>query len=69
MGVLDPVAMIVGLGFVMVVPVVVVAMAVRVPVHDPVEMGVGVRMVAGGCVAFGPVRHDARFGPNLGKAR
>jgi hypothetical protein len=63
------VAMIVGLGLFMVVPVVVVAVAVRVPVHDPVEMGVGVRMVAGGSVAFGPVRHDARFGPKVGKAR
>ena len=50
-------------------PVVVVDVAVRVPVHDPVGMGVRVRVWIVGRAGFGPFRHGARFGENMGKAR
>lgn len=49
--------------------VVVVGVAVRVPVEDPVQvaMRMGVRIV--GRLGFGPFAHAARFGKNMGKAR
>jgi hypothetical protein len=64
-----PIAMIVRLALRMVVPVVVVDVAVRVPVLDAVRMGVNVRMRVALVVGFGLVGHDAKFGPKMGKAR
>jgi hypothetical protein len=69
MGVLGPVAMIVGLALIVFVPMVVVDVTVRVPVHDPVGVGVGVRVRIAGRAGFGPFRHAVRFGPIVGKAR
>jgi hypothetical protein len=51
------------------VPVIVVDVPVRVPMHDAVGMTVEVRMRVIGIAGFWAFRHDARFGPNLGKAR
>jgi hypothetical protein len=51
------------------VPMVVVDVPVRVPVHDAVGMTVRVRMRVVGVAGFWPFRHAARFGSNLGKAR
>lgn len=62
------VAMVVRFTLGMLVPVVVVDVTVRVPVHDAVGMAVGVRMRVVGFAGFGPFRHRARFGPNVGKA-
>ena len=56
------------LGVLMLVPVIVVDVPVRVPVHDAVGMAMGVRMRVVGFAGFWPFRHDARFGPNVGKA-
>jgi hypothetical protein len=56
----------------MIVFVVVVGVAVRVPVEDPIQMAVRVRMGIVGFVGragFGPFAHAVRFGPNVGKAR
>jgi hypothetical protein len=70
------IAVVVGLGFVrriwgcrgVIVPMVVVDVAVRVPVQDAVQVGVRVRVgILGRPV--GPFGHSARFGPNVGKAR
>jgi hypothetical protein len=47
----------------------VVDVAVRVPVQDPIEMGVRVRVGVVGRAGIGPFRHAARFGLNMGKAR
>jgi hypothetical protein len=67
--VLDAIAMVMGFSIPMVVFVVVVGVAVRVPVEDPVQvaMRMGVRIV--GRLGFGPFAHAARFGKNMGKAR
>ena len=58
-----------GLSLLVFVPMVVVDVTVRVPVQDPVEMGVRVRVGVVGRAGVGPFRHAARFGPNVGKAR
>jgi hypothetical protein len=55
-------------GDLMLVPVIVIDVPVRVPVHDAVGMAVGVRMRVVGFAGVWPFRHDARFGPNVGKA-
>jgi hypothetical protein len=65
MGVDGAVRMRVGLGVVNVpraarrvlVPVVVIDVPVRVAVHDPVGVGVRVRMRVAGRAGFGPFRH------------
>jgi hypothetical protein len=69
MGMRHAVTMLVGFRLLVVVPVVVVDVAVCVPVHDAVGMGVRVRVVVAGLAGFGPFRHTVRFGPNVGKAR
>ncbi|GEM_PF-6014816 len=63
-----PVAMIVRFALGVVVPVVVVDVAVRVPVLDAVGMGVHVRVGVDLFVGFRPVGHGARFGSKMGKA-
>ena len=63
------VAVVVRFALGMVVPVIVFDVPVRVPVHDPVGMAMGVRVRVVGFAGLGPFRHGARFGPNVGKAR
>ena len=53
----------------MVVAVVVVDVAVRMPMLDAVGVAVDVRMSVALFVGFGLVGHDAKFGPQMGKAR
>jgi hypothetical protein len=52
------------------VPVIVIDVTVRVPVHDPVGVAMRVRVrVVAVCGTAGLFGHDALFGPNLGKTR
>jgi hypothetical protein len=53
----------------MVVPVVVIDVAVRVPVLDAVGVAMRMRMSVVGRGAAGPFGHTASFGLNVGKTR